>query len=234
MYSLAISSSGKYISVALHDDFLVASSTVLAKNGTTNLLMQNIDELTNKSDIKRDQIELVYLDIGPGFFTSLRIGLAVAQGICGSLGIPLIPVNGLDALAFSAHTSHRQIYTVIDIKRDEYAFCIYKPVPGGVVRELEPIVVNLESLLDRFNEDNQKKLLVGNWRNIDQKYFNKNSYIKTASPEFVSSEHIYQLGKELYKKREFTNFNEIELFYMREPDVSLSINSLTKEVNFYD
>jgi tRNA threonylcarbamoyladenosine biosynthesis protein TsaB len=234
MYSLAISSSGKYISVALHDDFLVASSTVLAKNGTTNLLMQNIDELTKKSDIKRDQIELVYLDIGPGFFTSLRIGLAVAQGICGSLGIPLIPVNGLDALAFSAHTSHRQIYTVIDIKRDEYAFCIYKPVPGGVVRELEPIVVNLESLLDRFNEDNQKKLLVGNWRNIDQKYFNKNSYIKTASPEFVSSEHIYQLGKELYKKREFTNFNEIELFYMREPDVSLSINSLTKEVNFYD
>ena len=234
MYSLAISSSGKYISVALHDDFLVASSTVLAKNGTTNLLMQNIVELTKKSDIKRDQIELVYLDIGPGFFTSLRIGLAVAQGICGSLGIPLIPVNGLDALAFSAHTSHRQIYTVIDIKRDEYAFCIYKPVPGGVVRELEPIVVNLESLLDRFNEDNQKKLLVGNWRNIDQKYFNKNSYIKTASPEFVSSEHIYQLGKELYKKREFTNFNEIELFYMREPDVSLSINSLTKEVNFYD
>jgi tRNA threonylcarbamoyladenosine biosynthesis protein TsaB len=234
MYSLAISSSGKYISVALHDDFLVASSTVLAQNGTTNLLMQNIDELTKKSDIKRDQIELVYLDIGPGFFTSLRIGLAVAQGICGSLGIPLIPVNGLDALAFSAHTSHRQIYTVIDIKRDEYAFCIYKPVPGGVVRELEPIVVNLESLLDRFNEDNQKKLLVGNWRNIDQKYFNKNSYIKTASPEFVSSEHIYQLGKELYKKREFTNFNEIELFYMREPDVSLSINSLTKEVNFYD
>lgn len=234
MYSLAISSSGKYISVALHDDFLVASSTVLAKNGTTNLLMQNIDELTKKSDIKRDQIELVYLDIGPGFFTSLRIGLAVAQGICGSLGIPLIPVNGLDALAFSAHTSHRQIYTVIDIKRDEYAFCIYKPVPGGVVRELEPIVVNLESLLDRFNEDNQKKLLVGNWRNIDQKYFNKNSYIKTASPEFVSSEHIYQLGKELYKKREFTNFNEIELFYMREPDVSLSTNSLTKKVNFYD
>ena len=234
MYSLAISSSGKYISVALHDDFLVASSTVLAKNGTTNLLMQNIDELTKKSDIKRDQIELVYLDIGPGFFTSLRIGLAVAQGICGSLGIPLIPVNGLDALAFSAHTSHRQIYTVIDIKRDEYAFCIYKPVPGGVVRELEPIVVNLESLLDRFNEDNQKKLLVGNWRNIDQKYFNKNSYIKTASPEFVSSEHIYQLGKEFYKKREFTNFNDIELFYMREPDVSLSINSLTKEVNFYD
>ena len=79
MYSLAISSSGKYISVALHDELLVSSSTVLAKNGTTNLLMQNIDELTKKSEIKRDQIEVVYLDIGPGFFTSLRIGLAVAQ-----------------------------------------------------------------------------------------------------------------------------------------------------------
>ena len=234
MFSLSISSSGSYISVAIHEEVLVSSSTVLSKNGTTNLLMQTIDELTKKSDIKRDQIQVVYIDIGPGFYTSLRIGLAVAQGICASLGIPLIPVNGLDSLAFAAHTSHRKIFTVIDIKRDEFAFCSYKPVPGGVIRDSNPEVLNLDGLKDRFNEDNQKKLLVGNWRKINQKILNKNTYIKTASPEFVTSDQIYHLGKELFKNGHFINFNEIELFYMREPDVSLSTKNLTKEVNFYD
>ena len=152
MYSLSISTSGKYISVAIHDEKLISSSSVLSENGTTNLLMQSIDELTNKSKIKRSEIDVVYLDIGPGYYTSLRIGLAVAQGICGSLGIPLVPVNGLDALAFAAHTGHRKICTIIDIKRDEYAFCLYKPVPGGVVKDTVPEVLNAAKLKMKLNE----------------------------------------------------------------------------------
>ena len=46
MYSLSISTSGKYISVALFSDKLISSSSVLAENGNTNLLMNSIDELT--------------------------------------------------------------------------------------------------------------------------------------------------------------------------------------------
>ena len=123
----------------------------MSENGTTNFLMQSIEEITNKSKINRSEISVVYLDIGPGYYTSLRIGLAVAQGICGSLGIPLVPVNGLDALAFVAHTGHRKICTIIDIKRDEYAFCLYKPVPGGVVKDTEPEVLDAAKLKIKLN-----------------------------------------------------------------------------------
>ena len=199
MYSLSISTSGKYISVAIHDEKLISSSSVLSENGTTNLLMKSIDEITNKSKINRSEISVVYLDIGPGYYTSLRIGLSVAQGICGSLGIPLIPVNGLDALAFSAHTGHRKICTIIDIKRDEYAFCLYKPVPGGVVKDTEPEVLDAAKLKIKLNEDNDKKLVVGDWRSLEENFFGENSYIKLGSPEHVSSEHIYSIGKEIFK-----------------------------------
>ena len=82
MYSLSISTSGKYISVALFSDKLISSSSVLAENGNTNLLMNSIDELTLKSNINKSDIDVIYLDTGPGFYTSLRIGLAVSQGIC--------------------------------------------------------------------------------------------------------------------------------------------------------
>ena len=95
-------------------------------------------ELTTK--INRSEISVVYLDIGPGYYTSLRIGFAVAQGICGSLGIPLVPVNGLDALAFSAHTGHRTICTIIDIKRDEFVReigFVNEAVKATVCRSLE-------------------------------------------------------------------------------------------------
>jgi tRNA threonylcarbamoyl adenosine modification protein YeaZ len=124
MYSLSISTSGKYISVAIHDDKLISSSSVLSENGTTNLLMKSIDEITKKSRIEKSDINVVYLDIGPGYYTSLRIGLAVAQGVCGSLGIPLVPVNGLDALAFAAHTGHRKI-TQLLILRERNTLFVY-------------------------------------------------------------------------------------------------------------
>ena len=52
MYSLSISTSGKYISVAIHDDKLISTSSVLSENGTTNLLMKSIDEITKKSGWK--------------------------------------------------------------------------------------------------------------------------------------------------------------------------------------
>ena len=83
-------------------------------------------------------------------------------------------MNGLDALAFAAHTGHRKICSIIDIKRDEFAFCTYKPVPGGVVRESEPEVLNENTLKQKLNEDNEKKLIVGDWNELNEKI------IKTA------------------------------------------------------
>ena len=145
--------------------------------------MNSIDELILKSNIKKSDINVIYLDTGPGFYTSLRIGLAVSQGICATLGIPLVSVNGLDALAFAAHTGHRKICSIIDSKRDEFAFCTYKPVPGGVVRESEPEVLNENTLKQKLNEDNEKKLIVGDWKELNEKTMGDSSYLKFGSPE---------------------------------------------------
>ena len=45
----------------------------------------------------------------------------------------------------------------------------------------------------KLNEDNDKKLVVGDWRSIEDSPFGENSYIKLGSPEHVSSEHIYSI-----------------------------------------
>jgi len=234
MISLSISTSGKYNSVAIYGESLIASSTVESKNGSTSILMNSIDEVFKKSNKNKNNLEVVYLDIGPGFYTSLRIGLAVAQGICASLGLPLVPVNGLDALSYAAHTGHRKIYSIIDIKREEFAFCTYKPVPGGVVKSSEPEILNQEDIKQKLSEDNEKKLVVGNWQGLELASIKDSSFVKLASPEFVTADYIQNLGKEIFRSGEFPNFNEVQIAYMREPDVLFSSNNLEQEVNFYD
>ncbi len=234
MNSLSISTSGKYISVGIFKERLISSTSTLSENGTTNLLMKSVDDVFLKSKLNKVDLDVVFFDIGPGYYTSLRIGLAVAQGICATLGIPLVPVNGLDALAFAAHTGHRKICSLIDIKREEFAYCTYKPVPGGVVRESKPVVIHQSNLKEKLNEDNEKKLIVGDWFNIEKKYIMQTENLKFGGPEYVNSEHIFQVGKEIYKNREFPNFNEIRLAYMREPDISFSTKNLDGEILFND
>ena len=116
MYKLSISTSGEYISVAIFEKQLIASSNTKSVMGSTSLLIDQVDDVFNKAKLNKEDLSAVYFDIGPGYYTGLRIGYSVAQGICATLGIPLVPVEGFDALAFSAHTSHRKICTLIDIK----------------------------------------------------------------------------------------------------------------------
>lgn len=234
MYKLSISTSGSYISACLHEEKLSGSLIIKSNQGSTNLLLNEINELLVKTNVEKKDLGAIYLDTGPGYYTGLRIGYSVAQGVGGSLGIPIVPVNGLDSLAFAAHTSHRKICAIIDIKRSEFAFCTYKPVPGGVVRESEPEILNIESLKEKFADDNEKKLLVGNWDLLDENALPNDSNTKLADPKIVSAETIHSVGERIFQNNKFPNFNEIAINYMREPDVSLSQTSLEKKVEFND
>ena len=234
MYKLSISTSGSYISACLHEEKLFGSLIIKSNQGSTNLLLNEINELLVKTNVEKKDLGAIYLDTGPGYYTGLRIGYSVAQGVGASLGIPIVPVNGLDSLAFAAHTSHRKICAIIDIKRSEFAFCTYKPVPGGVVRESEPEILNIESLKEKFADDNEKKLLVGNWDLLDENALPNDSNTKLADPKIVTAETIHSVGERIFQNNKFPNFNEIAINYMREPDVSLSQTSLEKKVEFND
>ena len=234
MYKLSLSTSGQYISAAIFDEKLVSSFIFKSDKGSTSLLLNQIEELCKKTNIKREDLDAIYFDSGPGYYTGLRIGLSVSQGICGSLGIPIVPVNSLDALAFAAHTSHRKICSIIDIKRNEYAYCTYNPVPGGVAKETEPEVITVDNLEIKIAGDSDKKLLVGNWDLLNNKKILNDSNTKLADPRFVNAENIFNVGERLFQGNNYPNFNEIQINYMREPDVTLPKENLVKMVNFYD
>jgi len=62
-----------------------------------------IDEiLPSEIDAKR-KLKAVAVSSGPGSYTGLRIGTALAKGICFSLGIPLISIDNLSQLAMAAY-----------------------------------------------------------------------------------------------------------------------------------
>lgn len=83
-------------------------------------LMPIIDEAFQNAKIKPNDIDTIFVTVGPGSFTGIRIGLAVVKTMAWSLKIKVIPISSLELMA-STQTNKEYIVPLIDARRD-YVF----------------------------------------------------------------------------------------------------------------
>lgn len=131
---LALSTSGRWCSVALYRrgagiDESDCLSEPLGERQSANILRM-VDELCTGAAIDLTQLDAIAFDAGPGSFTGLRIGCAVAQGLGLALDRPLIAVDSLQALAWQRlrTATHRDAIVLVanDARMDELYVAAYR------------------------------------------------------------------------------------------------------------
>lgn len=88
------------------------------------VLLELVDRVLTDAGVGLRQVQRLAVGTGPGTFTGLRIGVATAQGLALSAGVPLVGVSSLRALAFgareeAAELGAERICAVIDARRGE-------------------------------------------------------------------------------------------------------------------
>jgi len=97
---LAVDTSTRAIGVALYDGTLVLSEmTWISKNHHTIELAPSVEQAMAHIGAEARQLQAVGIAIGPGSFTGLRIGLALAKGLALSHRLPVVGIPTLDILA---------------------------------------------------------------------------------------------------------------------------------------
>ena len=95
---------------------LVDGEEVLGERASrAQTLLEDVDALLRQAGAHPADIQRLAIGIGPGSFTGVRIGLAVARGLALSLGVEGAGVSTLSALASGAPGA----VPVIDAKRSE-------------------------------------------------------------------------------------------------------------------
>ena len=100
MKLLALETTGAHMSVCLWEDFKPrASKTETDANAASHHLLPAAHSLFVKVGWKPQDLDAVVVDVGPGRFTGLRIGVAAARTLGQALEKPVIEVSSLEAVA---------------------------------------------------------------------------------------------------------------------------------------
>jgi tRNA threonylcarbamoyladenosine biosynthesis protein TsaB len=95
---------------------LVREGRVLGERASLpKLLLEDVDALLRETGHGPEELDALVVGLGPGSFTSTRIGLAAARGLALALDLPAAGVSTLDALA----AARDDAYPVIDARRGE-------------------------------------------------------------------------------------------------------------------
>ena len=113
----------------------------------TEKLVPSIDWLLSELGMDRSDLTGVAVSLGPGSFTSLRVGISTAKGICYTLGIPLVGVSSLKVLAMNLPFAHYNICPVIDARKGEVFASLFRSTNGEIERMLEDLVISPEELV---------------------------------------------------------------------------------------
>lgn len=103
---LAIETSSVYCSIGLAKNKEIYIEHSQEENTHGKNIFGFIDNLLNKSQLKKEEIDLIALSVGPGSFTGLRVGCSVAQGLAFGLGKKILPLSSLMVLAQTVFLEH--------------------------------------------------------------------------------------------------------------------------------
>ena len=124
---LAIDTATRTVGLALYDGIRVLGETVWhSQDFHTVELTPAIGGLLGRSGLNPIDLGALAVSIGPGSFTGLRIGMAVAKGICMARNLPLIGIPTLDALAAAQPVRQLPMAAVLQAGRNRLAVGWYR------------------------------------------------------------------------------------------------------------
>lgn len=183
-----------------------------------------IDFVCKQARVELSEVSVVAVDIGPGLFTGLRVGIATAKAIASALRVPMIGLSSLDLLAFPLRNSSRLIVPVIDAKRGEVFSAMYRQVPGGLQRVANYCLTTPADLASELQARNEEMLLVGDgalrYRDVFRDAHHEE--IGGVGFSFPTASSLVELAQPKALREEFVPPWELEPLYLRRSDAEIN------------
>ena len=230
MLILGIETATQQVSVAIGGHEGVLGSCEFSRGRRhAETLTPAIEFVCRQADVEIREFGAIAVDIGPGLFTGMRVGLAAGKAIAQALRVPMIGISSLDLLAFPLRHSGRTVAAIIDARKGEVFSACYRAVPGGVQRITEPRCSSVEDVIGDLMASGQDVLCVGDGalRYRDEIAGELRCDFAEQFLSFPSAAPLVQLAHARALREDWVNQWELQPLYLRAPDAE--INWTTRE-----
>lgn len=206
-----------------HEGVLAAAQSAKGRRHAEHLA-PSIRFTCEMAGVELSEISVVAVDLGPGLFTGLRVGIATAKALAHALKVPMIGVPSLDLLAFPVRYSSRLIVAAIDARRGELYWGCYRQVPGGVQRIGDHRVGSPDEVASELVATGEEILLVGDGALRYADHFESIPEVELADQGLAhpSAASLVQLAHARALREQFEQPNSLEPVYLRKPDAEIN------------
>lgn len=152
MKILCLETSTPDLSLAVAEgEHVVASASSSMKKTMAANIIPAVDRLLKRKGWKLERLDGFIVGLGPGSFTSLRVGLATVKGLAFALNKPVAGISSLDVLAAAVKDANGQICVMADARRDNVYSALYQRVNGKLTRVSEYLLSPSEDVLESLS-----------------------------------------------------------------------------------
>ena len=164
MTTLAIDTTAKEVAVAvLRDGSVLAEARASAARSGSEILMPLAEATMRAAGVHVPSLDLLAVAVGPGSFTGVRVGVALAKGFGFGQSLLAAPVSTTEALAENLLPLSGLYCPVMDARRGEVYNALFRAEGGRLVRLTPDRALSPDQLADELRKGytGEQVLLVG-------------------------------------------------------------------------
>ncbi len=183
-------------------------------------LAPQIRFIVDQAGVALSDVDVVALDVGPGLFTGLRVGITTGVSLAWALGVPVVTTTSLELLAFATAARQREVMAVVDARRGEVFYARYRHGPTAMTAISSPAVARPAAVATSLAGRSDSVLVVGEGVRAHLEVFQGIDGVDIAPSGFdrPSAAALVALAGPMVERGELGDPSEVAPLYLREPD----------------
>jgi tRNA threonylcarbamoyladenosine biosynthesis protein TsaB len=183
--------------------------------------MPAVDSIFDACGKESGELKAVAVASGPGSFTGLRVGLSMAKGIAQGLGIPVIGVSSLEAMANQMPFMKHPLCTLMSSRKGEVIFALFRwDDSKGMTRITEDQSVTFRHLAGSITGPTY---FIGNNFTAQEppvkELFGDNALIAPPHLWGLRASSVAAIGLKRFAANDFDSITDLVPEYLRPPDI---------------
>ncbi len=218
MYFLSFETSTKIFSLALsRDEKVLRHRNLETASVLEDAILPAMDKVLDAAGIKFSQIDGFAIALGPGSFTSLRVGLSTVKAFAMSTGKPIVGIPSLDIIARGVEAGDcDEICVINDARRGKVYACLYD---AGAVRKSDYLLTSLDDVLKKVHG---KTLFVGDALGLYRKEIKSKCLFADEKWWYPQAKVMAAMSYERFRKQQYDDAAKLLPLYLYPQDCQVT------------